>query len=202
MSLIRPFFGRGVFPARLAWFLEGPWRRFILSPRRLRQRLPLAPHWTVLELGVGGGYYAGQLAPFVRRLIGLDVQAGMLRRLRQRHPVRQLLAVQGNATQLPVADSCIDLVLAVTVLGEIPSPEAAIAEARRVLRPNGLLAIAEHWPDPDFLALPFVIDLCRKSGLQLQRHYGRRSNYTAIFLAAPRPSSTPGCGFRARIGCG
>jgi ubiquinone/menaquinone biosynthesis C-methylase UbiE len=183
MSLITHLFGRSVFPARYAWFLEGRWRQLILSPDQLQRRLPLSPEMTVLEIGVGGGYYAGPLSQFVHRFIGLDLQAEMLKRLRQRCPDGRVIPVHGDALHLPLADGVIDIVIAVTVLGEVPSAEGAIAEAHRVLRPGGFLSISEHWPDPDFLAFPQVDALCRKSGLQLQTRYGGRRNYTAIFRA-------------------
>lgn len=183
MSLFTHFLGRSIFPARYAWFLEGRWRRLILSPEQLQQRLPLSIGMIVLEIGVGGGYYAGPLSQFVHRYIGLDVQAGMVKRLRQRHPGAHLVPVQGDAMQLPLADGSVDIVIAVTVLGEVPSAERAIAEARRVLRSGGLLSISEHWPDPDFLSFPSVNALCRKSGFQLQSCHGGLRNYTATFAA-------------------
>lgn len=183
MSLIKHLFGRAIFPPRYAWFLEGRWRRLLLSPERLRQRLALSPDLTVLEIGVGGGYYAQPLSRLVRSFIALDVQAEMLKRLRQK-PVRvQLLLVQADATQLPIAENSIDVVIAVTVLGEVPSAEKAIAEVRRVLRPGGILSVSEHWPDPDFLSFAHVNELCRRCGLLLQARYGVRANYTATFRA-------------------
>lgn len=183
MSLFTHLLGRSIFPARYAWFLEGRWRRLVLSPEQLQRRLPLSSEMTVLELGVGGGYYAGPLSQFVDRYIGLDVQAGMLRRLRQRHPGAHVVPVRGDAMQLPLADRSIDIVIAVTVLGEVPSAERAIAEARRVLRSGGLLSISEHWPDPDFLAFSHVNALCHRNGLRLQARYGGLRNYTATFGA-------------------
>lgn len=107
----------------------------------------------------------------------------MLNRLRKKSTARQCFPVQGDAADLPLADGSVDLVIAVTVLGEVPSPERAIAEARRVLRPGGSLSVSEHWPDPDFLPLTQVNSLCRKSGLRLENRYGVRYSYTAIFRA-------------------
>jgi ubiquinone/menaquinone biosynthesis C-methylase UbiE len=184
MSLIKHLLGRAIFPPRYAWFLEGRWRRLILSPERLQQRLALSSELTVLEIGVGGGYYAQPLSGRVRRFIALDLQAEMLNRLRQKPVGTQLLPVQGDATHLPLAGSSIDVVIAVTVLGEVPSAESTIAEVRRVLRPGGVFSVSEHWPDPDFLSFFHVNELCRRSGLQLQRRYGARFNYTAIFRAS------------------
>lgn len=183
MSLINHLFGRSIFPPRYAWFLESRWRRLILSPERLLQRLPLSAELTILEIGVGGGYYARPLSGLVRRFIALDLQAEMLHRLRAKPLGAQLLAVRGDATHLPLAESSIDVVIAVTVLGEVPSAESAIAEVRRVLRPGGVFSVSEHWPDPDFLSFSRVNSLCRKSGLRLQTRYGAWLNYTANFTA-------------------
>jgi ubiquinone/menaquinone biosynthesis C-methylase UbiE len=183
MTLLKQFFGRGVFPARYAWFLEGPWRRVVLSPERLRQRLVLAPEHTVLEIGAGGGYYARPLAPLVRRFIALDLQADMLARLRRTPAGVLLLPIQADASTLPLADGSIDVVIAVTVLGEVRSTEQAIAEVRRVLRPGGLFSVSEHWPDPDFMSFTRIREACCQHGLQLQACYGTTVNYTANFRA-------------------
>ena len=183
MALLEHLKGRAIFPASFAWFLEGPWRRLILSPDRLRQRLSLSPQMTVLELGAGGGYYARYLARFVRRYVALDIQARMLQRLRRRPGGDRCLPLQANALQLPLADDSVDLVIAVTVLGEVPSAPDVLAEVSRVLRPGGRLALGEHWSDPDFLPLEKVQALCAGAGLEWEATAGSRHNYTAVFRA-------------------
>lgn len=172
-----------MFPARLAWFLDGRWRRLVLSPERLQQQLALSPDLTVLEIGAGGGNYARPLSTLVRRFIALDLQAPMLHRLRRspRHP--QLLSIQGDARALPLADRSVDVILAITVLGEVPSPATIIAEAGRVLRPGGVLSVSEHWPDPDFVPFATVRQWCRAGGFSLKAHHGGRFNYTATFAS-------------------
>jgi len=195
MSLIKHLFGRAIFPPRYAWFLEGPWRRLVLSPERLQQRLGLSPELTVLEIGVGGGYYAQPLSRLVRSFVALDLQAEMLNRLRHKPLSARLLPVQADASHLPIAENSIDVVIAVTVLGEVPSAEETIAEVRRVLRPGGVFAVSEHWPDPDFLSFAQVNELCRRCGLRLQARYGVRCSYTATFRAnAASPALAAGGG--------
>jgi ubiquinone/menaquinone biosynthesis C-methylase UbiE len=184
MALIGHLLGRRIFPPRYAWFLEGWWRSLVLSPERLAQRLPLSARLAALEIGAGGGYYAHPLSQKVGRLIALDIQAEMLRRLREKPAVPGLLPVRGDAGCLPLADSSLDLVIAVTVLGEVPSAGATIAEVRRVLRPGGTFSVSEHLPDPDFLRFEQVRALCSTNGLLLARRFGARFNYTANFTAA------------------
>lgn len=184
MGLIGHLVGRRIFPSRYAWFLEGRWRSLILSPERLATRLPLSPQVAALEIGAGGGYYAHPLSRKVGRLIALDIQLDMLRRLQRKRSGARLVPVRGDAGRLPLADGTLDLVIAVTVLGEVPSAGATIAEVRRVLRRGGTFSVSEHLPDPDFLRFEQVRELCSANGLLLERRFGARFNYTANFTAA------------------
>jgi ubiquinone/menaquinone biosynthesis C-methylase UbiE len=107
----------------------------------------------------------------------------MLHRLRTQPASGRLLLVQGDATHLPIAEGSVDVVIAVTVLGEVPSAGSAVDEVRRVLRPGGVFSVSEHWPDTDFLSFSHVNSLCQERGFQLQSRYGTRRNYTANFTA-------------------
>jgi SAM-dependent methyltransferase len=58
-------------------------------------------------------------------------------------------AIRGNAHQLTFPDRSFDLVIAAEILEHIPDDRAAIAEAVRVLRPGGRLAVTvpRWWPE-------------------------------------------------------
>lgn len=51
-------------------------------------------------------------------------------------------AVRADARELPSPDRSFDAVALLYVLYHLPEPERALAEAHRVLRPGGLLAVA------------------------------------------------------------
>lgn len=184
MELVQHVLGRGIFPARYAWFLEGRWRSLVLSPKRLAQRLDLTPQLTVLEIGAGGGFYARPLSQSVRRFVALDIQAAMLRRLRTKSTAPGLIPVRGDAGRLPFESGSIDVVIAVTVLGEVTSEESTIREVNRVLRPGGMFSVSEHWPDPDFIPFDQLRASCEANGLRLEQRFGSRHNYTANFVTA------------------
>jgi len=57
--------------------------------------------------------------------------------------------VCGDAARLPFQDGSFDVAFMITVLGEVPDPAAAVAEAVRVLRPQGCLSLTEAAGDPD-----------------------------------------------------
>jgi SAM-dependent methyltransferase len=66
--------------------------------------------------------------------------------------------VRGHAEEVPLPDASQDAVVTALVVHHLPAPvkRAAISEARRVLRPGGLLLIADFGPAQDpLMALAF-----------------------------------------------
>ncbi len=100
----------------------------------------LAGRQPCLEIGVGTGRIALPLRDRGIRLAGLDISAGMLRRLAvnagDRGPVPLL---QADATRPPLAAGSFGGVLAVHVLHLMQDWRVAVDEALRVLRPGGVL---------------------------------------------------------------
>jgi ArsR family transcriptional regulator len=114
----------------------------------LQALLGLLPSdWTVAELGCGTGAIAEALAPFVRRVVGVDASSPMLdlaqRRLERFDNVDLL---PGELESLPLEDGEVDVATMILVLHNLERPEAAIAEAARCLRPNGRLLIVDMLP--------------------------------------------------------
>ena len=120
---------------------------------RLRQNLVGAARGRVLEVGVG----TGANFPFYRQidsLIATEPDTAMLRRARRR--ARRLgFAVgfqQCPAEALPFGDAAFDTVVITLVLCSVVDQAQALAEARRVLRPNGTLLFIEHVRSDDHRA--------------------------------------------------
>lgn len=86
-----------------------------------------------LEIGVGTARFAGPLG--VR--VGVDPSLPMLTGAAH----RGIDTVAGTAEALPFATQSFDYGLIVTTICFVDSPQAMMAEARRVLRPKGTLVI-------------------------------------------------------------
>lgn len=99
----------------------------------------------VLEIAVGTGrnfpYYAEEA-----RLTGVDVSPAMLAIARRRAADlgRAVDLRVGDAQALAFPDGRFDAVVATLALCTIPDERAAVAEAKRVLRPGGRLVLLEH----------------------------------------------------------
>ncbi len=122
-------------------------------------RLPIAPGERVLDLGCGAGRHAFECYRRGARVVALDLNAGDLAGVAAMFTAMDeagesaqagtAVAVRGNAHHLPFPDGAFDFVIASEILEHIPDDDAAIAEAVRVLRPGGRLAVTvpRWWPE-------------------------------------------------------
>lgn len=105
--------------------------------RRMKRKLDREMY--VLELACGTGVLSAQLAGGVKMLEATDFSEKMIEKAKQRaHSSRLHYSVQ-DATALPYAPETFDAVIISNALHIMPSPEKALAEIRRVLKPNGIL---------------------------------------------------------------
>jgi ubiquinone/menaquinone biosynthesis C-methylase UbiE len=177
---------RGVFPHELSFFLDLPWRYITLSPQKLVARLALNTTSRVLEVGAGSGFYSVEVARSVPsgHLEVLDLQSEMLKKARRKLEAKGLTNVGytlADAGLLPFKEDSFDALFLVAVLGEVANREAFLSEARRVLKPEGMLSISEHLPDPDFSPFAKVKSLVEKEGFEFFEHHGGRWSYTVNF---------------------
>jgi SAM-dependent methyltransferase len=104
----------------------------------------VGPRGRLLELGVGTGRIALPLHRRNRAVVGVDLSLPMLERYRAKAAAAGLApppVLRADATRLPLRDAGFDAVLEVHVLHLVPAWEQALAEARRVLGPGGVVLL-------------------------------------------------------------
>ena len=113
--------------------------------RTRRRALLSRAQGRVLELGAGTGLNLAHYPDDVELVLSEPepaMRAALERRLaRSGRPASIVVA---PAEALPFPDGSFDTVVSTLVLCTVGDPEAAIAEARRVLRPGGRLLFLEH----------------------------------------------------------
>ncbi len=115
--------------------------------RAIRAALSLQPGERVLDIGSGPGFLAAEMAAEVGpggRVHGIDPSESMLAGARRRGaPVEY---GTGDALALPFPDEHFDVAVSTQVYEYVEDIAAALAEARRVLRPGGrLLVLDTDW---------------------------------------------------------
>jgi ubiquinone/menaquinone biosynthesis C-methylase UbiE/DNA-binding MarR family transcriptional regulator len=108
--------------------------------------LQLLPPMVIADLGAGEGTLSQLLAQRARRVIAVDNSEKMVefgQDLARKHGVDNLEYRQGDLEALPVDDASVDLALFSQSLHHAPHPGAAVAEAWRILKPGGRIAVLD-----------------------------------------------------------
>ena len=119
-------------------------RKFLVEAAELETRT----RPKVLDICCGTG---SVILSFVERFsdiaaIGYDFSIGMLTKAREKDPGNSVCFVKGDAVRLSFADNCFDVVCCSHALYELKGAarKKALAEMRRVVKPNGRVLIMEH----------------------------------------------------------
>jgi ubiquinone/menaquinone biosynthesis C-methylase UbiE len=137
---IADYYGRGEELGRL----QGPFRLEFTRTQELLNRYLPDPPAVVLDVGGGPGVYSAWLAERGYEVHLLDPVELHLRQAREASD-RIASAELGDARALPYPDDTADAVLLLGPLYHLQEPtdrRRALEEARRVLRPGGLLTAA------------------------------------------------------------
>lgn len=137
-----------VCPLALARFLDGRIRRW-LQDRRKILRPYMKEGMTVLDIGCGPGFFSIEIARMVGksgRVIGSDLQEGMLQTLRDKirgTELEERITLHKSQKHKLGLSEAVDFVLAFYVVHEISDQEDFFNEIQSILKENGHVLIVE-----------------------------------------------------------
>jgi ubiquinone/menaquinone biosynthesis C-methylase UbiE len=118
-----------------------PYRRHVIG----------AAEGRVLEVGVGSGLNLPLYGSSARSIIALEPSSELLRMARRRGETASVPVtfLEASAEAVPLDNGSVDTVVTTWTLCSIPDAPRALAELRRVLKPNGALLFVEHGRAPE-----------------------------------------------------
>lgn len=116
-----------------------------------RGRVVPAAEGRVLEVGIGSGLNLPFYGPGVRHVIGLEPSPKLLAMARRAAGAQtgRVELLKGSAEYIPLDRASVDTVVTTWTLCSIPDARGALAEMRRVLKPDGRLLFVEHGRAPE-----------------------------------------------------
>jgi len=168
-------------------------------PARNVAALRVEPGMHVADFGSGSGAYVFEIADALSgsgHIYAIDIQRDLLHRIRNEATRRKLPNVEilwGDLEKSggsKLAESSIDLVLISNTLFQIHEKAIVLAEARRILKDSGRLAIID-WSDSfggtgpqsqDVVKKEAALSLAQKCGFEMMREFPAGSHHWGVIL--------------------
>jgi ubiquinone/menaquinone biosynthesis C-methylase UbiE len=181
------FAGNGIYPHELAFILDNPLRKFILSPSELVKNLHLTSVSSVLEIGSGPGYFSTEVSKNIPdgKVVLYDIQIEMLRKSYKKlkkNNTENAFFVRGDGSKLPFAKDSFDVVFMVTVLGEVSDSRGCVKSVYSVLRNGGILSITEMKGDPDLLSIDKIKEMAIENNFKFSELISTNKGFTINFI--------------------
>ncbi len=153
----------------------------------------LRPGMTVLDMGCGPGRVSIPVARAVApggEVFAVDLQPAMLRRAQAKATAARIGNIhflEAGAGEGKLGTDRFDRAFLVTVLGEIPRRQPALAEIFAALKPGGILTVAEVALDPHYQRPGAVRKLAASVGFREAGYSGAWYAYSMNLERPPAP---------------
>ena len=170
-----------------------------LHPERILSYLDIRPGMTIADFGCGGGHFtiaAARKAGENGKVYAIDIQKQILDLVKSRANLEHLLNVEPVWADLErergsrLGNEAVDLVIIANILFQAEKKAQVIAEAYRILKPGGRLAVIE-WdktplpggPSEDMrVPKPAAKSMAESSNFELEKEFESGSHHYGLLF--------------------
>ncbi|WP_051691687.1 class I SAM-dependent methyltransferase [Pedobacter borealis] len=133
----------------------------------------------VLDIACGEGYGSNLLSNYASNVYGVDIDLASIEHASEKYKKRNLSFLHGSADQIPLKDSCLDVVVSFETIEHHEKHEEMLSEIKRVLKTNGLLIMSSPEKVVPFTINPFHVKELTNSEFKdlISRHFKHHSYY-------------------------
>jgi SAM-dependent methyltransferase len=104
--------------------------------------LDITKNKVVLDVACGTGYGSSLIAKTAKKVIGVDNSPQAIKYSKKNYNASNIEFVVGDATQLPLQDQSVDVVVSFETIEHLLKPTLFINEIKRVLKPGGTFIVS------------------------------------------------------------
>jgi tRNA A58 N-methylase Trm61 len=167
-----------VCPSWLSFILYNPVRKVLTDRQKILDESGITPDSVVLEIGAGNGFFTEMIALRARKVIAVELQEGMVRKLEKRiQGVREKVdIVQGDIASPAIGDDFADVCLMYYCFHEVSNKADAVIHISGAVRKGGILSIYEPTIEVNQSGMRKTIELFEQKGFS--REFERNGAFT------------------------
>ena len=156
---------------------RGKWQ----NPEAILSHIGVRPGQTLVDVGCGEGYFAipaARLVGEMGKVYGIDTNAEAIRRLKGKMAAENLTNLDlatGKAEEWVACEACADIVFFGTVLHDFADPSKVLVNARKMMKPSGLLVDLDWKKESMTWGPPLSIRFSEEHASQLIKAAGFRA---------------------------
>ncbi|MCC6347577.1 MAG: class I SAM-dependent methyltransferase [Nitrospirales bacterium] len=157
-----------ICPSYLSFILYNPIRKALTNREKVLDEAGITESSIVLEVGAGNGFLTEALARRARKVYAVELQAGMIRKLRKRMGKcgDTVVIIMADIAQYAPAEGFADAALLYFSFHEVSDQEEAAARIGKAVRKGGILSIYEPTLEVDTAALQRSLGVFERAGFQ------------------------------------
>jgi ubiquinone/menaquinone biosynthesis C-methylase UbiE len=134
-----------ICPSWLSFILYNPVRKAFTDRKRILDESGITADSVVLEVGAGNGFLTEVIAERAKKVMAVELQPGMVRKLEKRidRVHEKVEIIRADIASHPLGDEFADVGLLYYSFHEVREKDEAAVIISRAIKPGGILAIYE-----------------------------------------------------------